>query len=189
VAEAKAEPHAGPEKAAPKRKPPKRKRVEETARHYFAAVAARDPDAMSACWSPEGVEDLVPLRVLRGPAENRKFFRAMFSAVPDIETTVHNVVADDRRAAVEWRMVGTFSGTPFEGVEATGGRIELRGFDLLEIEDDRITKNTAYWDGAAFLRQLGMLPAQESGAERTMKTAFNTLTRVRRQVARRRAAG
>ncbi len=53
--------------AKPKRKPPKRKQVEETARRYFAALQARDAKAMAACWSEDGIEDIVPLRVMRGP--------------------------------------------------------------------------------------------------------------------------
>ena len=172
----------------PKRKPPRRKQIEETARRYFAALAARDPQAMAACWSEDGVDDIVPLRVLRGPEEISAFFAALFAAIPDAETTVHNVVAGERQAAVEWRTVGTFTGLPFEGVEATGGRLELRGLDLLEINDDRILKNTAYYDGAAFMRQLGLLPPQDSGPEKAIKTAFNTVNKVRRTVAERRGA-
>ena len=86
--------------------------------------------------------------------------------MPDAETTVHNVVAAERQAAVEWRTVGTFTGSPFEGVEATGGRLELRGLDLLEIEDGRILKNTAYYDGAAFMRQLGHAARRRTPAPR-----------------------
>ena len=142
---------AAQDKPKTKRKPPKRKLVEETARRYFAALQARDPDAMAACWSEDGVEDI-------------------------------NVVASDRQAAVEWRTVGTFTGEPFEGVEATGGRLELRGLDLLEIENDRILKNTAYYDGAAFMRQLGMLPPQDSGPERAIKSAFNAVNKAKRVV-------
>jgi len=174
--------------AKPRRKPPKRKQVEETARRYFAALQARDPDAMAACWSEDGVEDIVPLRVMRGPGEVREFFARLFAALPDAETTVHNVVASDRQAAVEWRTVGTFTGAPFEGVEATGGRLELRGLDLLDIEDDRILKNTAYYDGAAFMRQLGLLPPQDSGPEKALKTAFNAVNKVKRTVADRRGS-
>ena len=92
-----------------KRKPPRRKQVEETARRYFAAMQARDPHAMAACWSEDGVEDIVPLRVLRGPEEISAFFAGLFAAMPDAETTVHNVVASERQAAVEWRTVGTLS--------------------------------------------------------------------------------
>ena len=40
--------------------------------------------------------------------------------------------------------------------------------------------NTAYYDGASFARQVGMLPAEGSGAERAMKGAFNAVTKMRR---------
>ncbi|MDQ3647884.1 MAG: ester cyclase [Actinomycetota bacterium] len=188
MAEAKPKRGAGAEKPAPKRKPPKRKQVEETARRYFAAMQARDPQAMAACWSEDGVEDLVPLRVLRGPEEISAFFAGLFAAMPDAETTVHNVVAGERQAAVEWRTVGTFTGEPLQGVQATGGRLELRGLDLLEIAEDRILNSTAYYDGAGLMRQLGLLPPQDSGPEKAIKTAFNTVNKLRRTVTERRAA-
>jgi len=189
VAEGKAKSAIGAAKAtAPKRKPPKRKQVEATARRYFGAMQLRDPDGMAACWSEDGVEDIVPLRVMRGPDQVRAFFAGLFAAMPDAETTVHNVVAGDHQAAVEWRTVGTFTGKPFEGVRATGGRLELRGLDLLEIEDDRILKNTAYYDGAAFMRQVGLLPPQDSRAEKSIKLAFNTVSKARRSLSERRPA-
>jgi steroid delta-isomerase-like uncharacterized protein len=164
------------------RKPPRRKLVEQHARSYFDALARRDARAMADHWAEDGVEDLVPLRVLRGPAEIEEFFRGLMTAVPDGEVEVTRLVADETRAAVEWRMAGTFTGGPFEGVDPNGRHVELRGFDLLEIEEAKITSNTAYFDGMAFARQVGMLPPQDSGPERAMKNAFNAVTRVRRAV-------
>jgi steroid delta-isomerase-like uncharacterized protein len=160
----------------------KRKIVEDHARSYFDALARRDPDAMASHWSDDGVEELVPMTVLRGPAAIRDFFRGLVAAVPDAETTVERLVADDRRAAVEWRLRGTFNGGPFQGLEPTGRHIELRGFDLLEIEGGEIQSNTAYFDGADFARQVGMLPPLDSGAERAMKGAFNAVTKIRRAI-------
>ena len=46
--------------------------------------------------------------------------------------------------------------------------------------------NTAYFDGASFARQIGMLPPDGSGADRAMKSAFNAVTKLRRAVAERR---
>jgi steroid delta-isomerase-like uncharacterized protein len=164
------------------RRSAKSRAVEEHARSYFEAFASRDAEAMASHWSPEGIEDLVPMRVLRGPGEIRGYFRELFAALPDAEASVQRLVADDRHAAVEWRMTGTFSGGLFQGLEPTGRRVELRGLDLLEIEDGKILSNTVYFDGAAFARQVGMLPAQDSGAERAMKGAFNAVTRLRKVV-------
>jgi steroid delta-isomerase-like uncharacterized protein len=164
------------------RRPPKRKLNEEHARSYFEAVANRDPEAMASHWSADGVNDIVPLAVLRGPDEIKAFFRELFAAFPDSDMTVTRVVADDKHAAVEWRMTGTFSGSAFQGIEPTGRRVEVRGTDVLEIKDQEIVGNTAYYDGAAFARQVGMLPPRESGADRAILNVFNTMTRVRRVV-------
>jgi steroid delta-isomerase-like uncharacterized protein len=164
------------------RRPPKRKRNEELLRRYFEAVARRDPEGMAECCADDVVEEQVPLRILRGKAELVAAFRELFAAVPDLETTVSRVVADDRHAVVEWRMSGNFSGGPYEGIEPTGRHVDLRGLDLFEIEDDLIKANTAYFDGMAFARGAGLLPPQDSGAERAMKGAFNAVTRLRRAV-------
>lgn len=74
------------------------------------------------------------------------------------------------------------------GLEPTGNHVEIRGLDLLELEDGELVSNTAYFDGAGFARQIGMLPADGSGADRAMKSAFNAMTKLRRAIAERRPA-
>jgi steroid delta-isomerase-like uncharacterized protein len=160
----------------------KRKGVEEHARSYFDALTRRDTQDMVAHFSPEGVEDIVPVGVLRGRDEIKAFFDDLFAALPDAETKVERLVAGERHAAVEWRMNGRFTGGAFMDIEPTGRWIEVRGFDLLEIEDKQILSNTAYYDGASFARQVGMLPPEGSGADKAMKGAFNALTRLRQMI-------
>jgi steroid delta-isomerase-like uncharacterized protein len=167
----------------PRRRITRRKAVEAHARSYFEAIANRDTRAMTSHWSEEGVDEIVPLGPLRGHGEIDAFFRELFAAAPDLETTVTRVVAGEREAAVEWRMSGHFTGAPFQGIDPTGKRLEMRGLDLLEIEDGLIVANTAYYDGMSFARQIGLMPPENSGAERAMKGAFNAATRARRAVA------
>jgi steroid delta-isomerase-like uncharacterized protein len=164
----------------------KRKAVEAHARSYFDAIAARDPAAIGEHWHEDGVDDIVPLGVKRGRREIEEFFRAVFAATPDLETTVTRVVAGEKQAAVEWRMRGTFDGAPFQGIEPTGRPVEMRGLDMLEVEDGKIRSITGYYDGAEYARQIGMLPPQDSGAERAMASAFNAVTKLRRAVNERR---
>jgi steroid delta-isomerase-like uncharacterized protein len=171
-----------------RRRPPRRKAVEAHARSYFDALARRDQRGMAEHWSEDGVADFVPFGVLRGREEIVGFFRDFFAAVPDLETTVSRLVAGEREAAVEWRMRGTFTGAPFQGIDPTGKSIDLRGLDLLEVDDGKNVSNTAYYDAMTFGRQIGMMPPRDSGAERAMKSALNAATRVRRAVAERRAA-
>lgn len=159
------------------------KAVEEAGRSYFDAVAARDPEAMAACWHQDGVEDIIPLGVFRGPEAVRALFTELFTAMPDFEMTVTRITADHEVAAVQWRGTGNFTGGPFQGFEPTGRRVELRGTDCLEIDEDgKITRNTAAYDGLAFARGIGMLPAENSGAEKAMRGAFNAVTKLRKAV-------
>jgi steroid delta-isomerase-like uncharacterized protein len=173
--------------AKPAKRVTKRQAVEQHARSAFDALARRDAESIGAHWREDGVNDIVPIGVLRGRREIVDFFRELFAAVPDLETTVTRVIAAERQAAVEWRMRGTFTGAPFQGIDPTGKPVDMRGFDLLEIEDGQIVSNTAYYDGAAFARQVGMLPPDGSSADRAMKSTFNAVTKVRKALAERTA--
>jgi steroid delta-isomerase-like uncharacterized protein len=174
--------------AAPASKPQrsritKRKANENHARSYFEALARRDVDGVLEHWKEDGVIDLVPLGILRGHEEIAAFFREMFTAFPDAETTVTRMAAGQNEVAVEWRITAHFTGGPFQGIEPTGRIVELRGVDMIEIADGKNVTNTAYYDGMAFARGAGLLPAQDSGAERAMKSAVNAATKLRRAVA------
>jgi steroid delta-isomerase-like uncharacterized protein len=189
MAETKTEDTPQPEESAEakpaKRRTPKRKMVEQHARSAFDALARRDAEGIGRHYREDCVVEIVPIGVFRGRQAIVDFFRETFAAVPNLETTVTRVVAGETQAAVEWRMSGNFTGAPFQGIDPTGKHVELRGLDLLEIEDGETVSNTAYYDGAAFARQVGMLPPEGSGAERTMKSAFNAVTKVRKAVAER----
>lgn len=155
---------------------------EQVAQSYFAAIAERDAAQMASHWHPEGIEDLTTFGIFRGPDEIRGFFDELFAAIPDAEMIVDRIVSDDRHAVVQWRMRGNFTGGRFQGLDAPGKYVEMRGCDVLEIEDGRITRNTAYSDGIDFARQIGMLPPQGSGVEKALYGAFNGANKLRKTV-------
>jgi steroid delta-isomerase-like uncharacterized protein len=164
----------------------RRKAVEERVRSYFEAMDRRDASAMAAHWREDGVDDIVPVGVLRGRDEVRDYFASLFAAMPDARTTVTRLIAGEQSCAVEWRLEGTLDGAPFMDIEPTGKHVEIRGFDLFELEDGDLVSNTAYFDGMGFARQIGMLPPDGSGTDRAMRSAFNTVTKLRRALAERR---
>jgi steroid delta-isomerase-like uncharacterized protein len=166
----------------------RRKAVEQHVRSYFEAMDRRDVEAMVSHWREDGVDDMVPVGLLRGRDEMREYFKSVFAATPDARTTITRLVAGEQSCAAEWRIEGTFEGAPYLGIEPTGKHIEIRGLDLFELEDGEIVSNTGYFDGASFARQIGMLPPDGSGADRAMKSAFNAVTKLRRAVAERRSA-
>jgi len=165
----------------------KRAQVEAAARRYFDALAARDVDRAVSVWHEEGVDDVVPFGILRGTGAIRMFIAETFASMPDARFTVSRVIADETAAAVQWRLVGTFTGEPFQGLEPTGSRIDLRGVDNLEVEDGKIMHNTGVFDGVAYARQIGLLPPEDSGADRAIRAGFNTVTKLRRSVMKRTA--
>jgi steroid delta-isomerase-like uncharacterized protein len=174
-----------PQAAKPKRQTARQ--VEKTLRDYFAAAGRRNLDEMFAFYDPDVILDLVPIGVKRGAREYRAFFEEVFGALPDAEFTIVRVTATSSVGVVEWRVAGTFNGTrSFLGIEPNGRHIELRGCDCFEVKDGKILKNTAFYDGMEFARQAGMMPLQDSGAERAMKQAFNAVTKVRKAVQERR---
>jgi steroid delta-isomerase-like uncharacterized protein len=165
----------------------RRQAVEQKVRSYYEAMDNRDVDAMVEHWSDDGVEDVVPIGVLRGREELRAFLSGLFAAMPDARTTITRLIAGEQDCAVEWRLEGTFDGSPFMGIEPTGSRVELREVSVVDLQDGQIVGITAYFDGASYARQIRMLPPDGSGVDRAMKSTFNAVTKLRRAVAERRA--
>ena len=157
--------------------------TEEHALSYFKAITDRDLDAMIAHLDENVIEDITPVGILRGTSEVREFFSDLFAAFPDFEFTVEQANSTVQVSVIQWRATGTFRGAPFQGIEPTGRRIEVRGCDCIEVEDGKITRNTAYYDGAAFARGLGLLPQTGSGGEKAMLAAFNAVTKVKSRFA------
>jgi steroid delta-isomerase-like uncharacterized protein len=147
---------------------------------YFEALGRRDVDAAAGFLDPEVVEEVTGVGVLRGRDEVRKFFDGLMKAAPDMKMTLDRTVREKDTVVAQWRMSGTFTGGPlFNGVQATGGHIEMRGCDVIEVADGKIVRNTAYQDGLEMARTLGMMPAQDSSAEKAMIAAFNGATKLR----------
>jgi steroid delta-isomerase-like uncharacterized protein len=183
VAQSSPAAEAAPAAPTPLPAPAKTGAASEIARSYFDALAARDAGAAARMWRDDGVADVIPLRIFRGAAAIRSFLEEMFSAMPDARFSTERIVADDTAASVHWRLVGTFSGGQFQGLEPTDRRVELRGNDLLEVEDGKLVRVTAIFDGAAFARQVGLLPPEDSGADKAIRAGFNAVTKLRRTVA------
>ena len=148
----------------------------------FEAVRRRDLDQIVASGHPEEyVDDFVAIGEFRGKDAVRGFFSELFAAIPDFELTVERVVSDESTVAVKWLAQGTFTGAPFQRIRPTGKAVRLRGVDFFEVEKGLIRRNTVFYDGASFARQIGMLPRQGSRPDRAMLALFNLKTRLLRR--------
>ncbi|RLB58049.1 MAG: hypothetical protein DRI90_17215 [Deltaproteobacteria bacterium] len=154
----------------------------DLARRIIEHLNARDLAAVEALWTEDIVEDFVAVGPFRGKPAARGFFEELFEAFPDFYLTIERVMGDDQTAVVQWRATGTFTGGPFQGVGANGKPVELRGVDCMKFEGGLMHHNTVYYDGAAFARTVGLLPAQGSGPERALFGAFNAVTAIRKRL-------
>jgi hydroxyacylglutathione hydrolase len=152
--------------------------AEEVARSYFEALESPDLDRLASHWAPGGLDRIAPIGDLRAPDEIRPFFGELFAAFPDMRFEILDVIAGESKVAVRWRTTGTFCGGRFQGIDPNGARLELEGIDMLTVEDGLIRRNDAYYDGSQFARQIGLLPEQNSDAERRMASLFNLRTRI-----------
>ena len=157
----------------------------ETFRILFEERDLSDPGRF---WSEDSVDHFLAAgQSARGTEAITQWFRELFAAVPDFRMEVQNVFDDgDRQAVVQWRATGTFTGSPFLGIEANGRRVEILGVDVMRLDaNGQIDENTIYYDGAEFARQLGMLPPRDSTADRLTLAAFNAKTRLAKRVSAR----
>ena len=165
----------------------RRRTPAQVAEEAQATFATRDANLVAANAHPDCVDDIVAIGEFQGREAIREFYDEMFRAFPDFEIRVERIIGDDSGAAVRWVASGTFTGAPFQGIRPTGRRIELPGVDYMEISDGLITRNTIFYDGAAFAREIGMLPARDSVGERVLLALFNGRMRLRSLLRRRRA--
>jgi predicted ester cyclase len=154
----------------------------------YSAVTAMELDRLERLWDDHSVQVFIPLQLeIVGAPALRTFFAELFTAMPDLRfvpEAIHPV--DEHTAIGQWWLTGRFSGGPFQGIEPTGRRMQLRGIDVMRFDEGHLRSNEVYYDGLSFARQVGLLPPARSAADRAMLAAFNTRTRVRGAVQRRR---
>lgn len=121
---------------------------------HLRAVAAHDAVGMAHGLALGAVYDLPAAGLLLSREQWVDLHRGIWAGVPDFKLEVGQVVEGDGRVVVEIRVSGTNRGG-FMGVAGNGRAFDLRAVALFEIRDDRIARETLYYDHATVLRQLG----------------------------------
>lgn len=80
--------------------------------------------------------------------------KAQRSAFPDQRTIVDELIADRDLVAVRGRDLGTHTGTPFAGIEASGRAFEITWIDIFRVEGGKLREAWLEMDTAAFRAQL-----------------------------------
>ncbi len=92
----------------------------------------------------------------------RAFFTELTAAFPDAHIEPAHMVADDENVAVAYTLTGTHKGE-FQGIAATGTKIEVRGLQIGRFENGQIVERWGSSDELGILQQLGAEPKAQSG--------------------------
>ena len=126
----------------------------------WANAWSADVDALLALFVDDLVYEDVTLGVVNQSKDELRAFAGVFiAAIPDCRVELNAVFGAGENAAAAWTMSGTQKGD--SEMPATGKSFTIRGASLFRLAGDRIKEVHDYWDMAAFLRQLGVLPTPE----------------------------
>ena len=161
--------------------------VEAWAKRFLDAWNALDGEAVaSLCTDDVRWSDPAAPDVLVGPDAVRDFVEMTGRAFPDfqiVETDSQYVQAGSPRVLAPYRMTGTMLGE-MDVFAPTGRRLSVDGVDEWTFRDGRLCIYRTRYDTVDAARQLGVMPALGTRADRVMVRLQHLQARLQRRMAR-----
>lgn len=136
---------------------PRESKLEDLARQRIKLMNDHDPDGLARLFADSATIGSVGFNEPAiGPAGVREAYRRYFTASPDLQYEITNLVKSDQSVVVEYTSTGTMVALE-ENVPAymKGKRYTLRNCTRMDIENGKIVREMTYFDQVAFLRQMG----------------------------------
>jgi steroid delta-isomerase-like uncharacterized protein len=132
----------------------------DIARRYFEEfVNERRLDVLEELVAPDAVDET---RAYSGGTGDRDDFRQhalwLWESVQDVKATITDLVAEDDRVVVYWRIEGIHQGTIF-GVPGTGKAFTGNSISTITIQDGKVVRYTVLPDRLGIIKQIGGTPA------------------------------
>ncbi len=163
--------------------PPETATNAELIRWAFDIINTHDVTPLKPYWT-ESTHERFPNATCVGAEEIGAYFEAAFAAVPDFHIEIVGLAEQGDDVFVQWRITGTHSAAAWQGIAPTGKSIVLDGIDHFVVREGKVKSNFVVFDQLQFARQIGMMPADGSTADRAMKAAFNGKTRLLQRIRR-----
>ena len=131
----------------------------DLAQRSWEIVNQRNPDLIEEFYPPHFVWH-EPDQDLRGYEQAKQFVSTFFKALPDINITIDDVIAEGDKVVTRYTIRGTHQGETEEFGPPTGRQMELEGITIHRIEDGKIVEEWERYDNLSVLQQLGLVPEQ-----------------------------
>jgi steroid delta-isomerase-like uncharacterized protein len=143
---------------------------------YLAAWNDRDAEQIASFFADDAVyDDQGAGEVARGREQIRAHVAAIHRAFPDLHFELVRAAHGEDFTAGEWRSRMTHLGE-FAGLAPTGRVVESAGVDVATLDGGgRIARLSSFYDGAAVMRALGLLPSRGSRLERALIAAASAI--------------
>ena len=127
------------------------------AQNWIDGWNSTDSEKLVAAFTPDGVYEDVAFGITKkGSVELRDLHEFFHNAVGSLYIKLVDTHVSNGHGTIEW----VFGGTD-KDVFKTGKPFAVRGVSVIDVVDGRISRNLDYYDVAAIMRQVGVLPEQK----------------------------
>jgi predicted ester cyclase len=120
-------------------------------------------------WNMSMVEEVVSPRFVShdwpeggptGPEGFEAFYSAIRSAVPDARYEVDDLISENDKVVVRWRLLGTHQGD-FRGIAPTGRAIALKGIAIYRVDGGKLMERWVVTDLHGLLEEIAIARAKD----------------------------
>jgi steroid delta-isomerase-like uncharacterized protein len=128
-------------------------------RRFIEEVINRhDLDRLEAFLTPDIIEHTPGMP--SGVAGARQFTAAYFTAFPDLQLSIDDLIAEGDRGVARLTATGTHRGV-FLGILLTGKRVTIASLDAWRVQDGKCAEHWSQVDMLGLLQQLGVTAVPE----------------------------
>jgi steroid delta-isomerase-like uncharacterized protein len=117
-----------------------------------------NPGAVDEFVAPDVVEHDPILGLGPGREGFRQALEMLFSAFPDVQITIEDLLAEGDKVVERWTGRATQRGE-FMGIPATNKEVTVAGIDIYRYAGGKRVETWRQWDTLGMMQQLGVVPS------------------------------
>ncbi|UCB44697.1 MAG: ester cyclase [Spirochaetota bacterium] len=133
----------------------------ELLRRFFKAINDKNLDLFDELCGEDyiwhGESGPTELNEVRGRDNFKKAVAEFTDAMPDLDITLHDLIAEGDKVVVRFEENGTHTGAPFAGIPAAGNKVNWTGIGIYRFANGRIVEEWFSEDSLGILKQIGAL--------------------------------